>query len=76
MTGWGSTYEDGPVAGKLQTVDVDTMSNADCKEFDYKHGQILESMICAADDGKDACKGDSGGKFLKIKTNIIVNIFV
>ena len=43
-------------------VNVTTMSNAKCNE--YYEGEILDSMICAADIGKDACQGDSGGNTL------------
>merc|ERR1712033_154550 len=60
VPGWGTTYEDGPVAQLLQKVDVDTMTNAACNAA-YGEGEIQDNMICAARQGKDACQGDSGG---------------
>ena len=42
-------------------VNVTTMTNTACNG-DYGAGAITGSMICAADSGKDACQGDSGGE--------------
>jgi len=67
VTGWGTTYEDGPVAQFLQKVDVDTMTNEACNN-DYGEGEIQDNMICAARNGKDACQGDSGGPLITKET--------
>ena len=48
-------------------VNVITMTNTKCNT-DYL-GDILDSMICARDHGKDACQGDSGGKISNIFYN-------
>ena len=60
VSGWGTLQSGGFQADKLMEVNVTTMTNIECN-VDYT-GDILPSMICAADDGKDACQGDSGGK--------------
>jgi len=67
VTGWGTTYESGPVASKLQKVDVDTMTNEACNAK-YGEGEIEDNMICAAREGKDACQGDSGGPMVTKET--------
>ena len=71
VTGWGTTYESGPVAQILQKVDVVTMTNVACNDK-YGEGEIQDNMICAARNGKDACQGDSGGEdkeILKMNCN-------
>jgi len=70
VTGWGTTYEDGPVEQILQKVDVETMTNEVCYDK-YKIGtkwKIQDNMICAARNGKDACQGDSGGPLITKET--------
>eukprot|EP00090_Calanus_glacialis_P033644 TRINITY_DN55945_c0_g1_i1.p1 TRINITY_DN55945_c0_g1~~TRINITY_DN55945_c0_g1_i1.p1 ORF type:complete len:120 (+),score=32.97 TRINITY_DN55945_c0_g1_i1:2-361(+) len=59
-TGWGVTQEGGQKAQYLREVRVKTMKNAECGRS-YGPGSITTSMLCAAEDGKDACQGDSGG---------------
>ena len=59
--GWGTMdVETGEMPEKLQHVDVQTMSNENCGYYDWD--MLSENMICAGEDGKDACYGDSGGK--------------
>ena len=60
VSGWGTLQSGGFQADKLREVNVTTMTNAECN-VKYS-GEVLDSMICAADKGKDACQGDSGGK--------------
>ena len=60
VTGWGTLSFGGRQPNKLMEVNVTTMTNTECNQ-DY-NGDVLDSMICARDDGKDACQGDSGGK--------------
>ena len=59
VSGWGTLQSGGALANQLMEVNVTTMTNVECN-VNYT-GQILDSMICASDDGKDACQGDSGG---------------
>ena len=37
-----------------------TMTNEQCRER-YGESKISSAMMCAAHDGGDACRGDSGG---------------
>jgi len=66
VTGWGVTepniYEQ---SDKLMTVNVTTMTNEKCQEM-FDKDDILTSMICAADVGKDSCQGDSGGPLITL----------
>ena len=67
VTGWGTLNPDtGEVPDVLYEVDVETYSNYDCQsESDYDAEMITETMICAGEDGKDSCWGDSGGNFFR-----------
>ncbi|XP_023163300.2 trypsin-like [Drosophila hydei] len=64
VTGWGTTcffWCSSTIT--LQQVKVDLVSLADCGSSTYSYGQdkILETMVCAYTETKDACQGDSGG---------------
>ena len=65
VTGWGTLNPDtGEVPDVLYEVSVQTLSNYDCQEeSQYDAEMITETMICAGEDGKDSCWGDSGGKY-------------
>jgi secreted trypsin-like serine protease len=58
-TGWGTTASGGTISNVLQKVDVSIVSNSDCASV---YGGITDQMICAGNEGKDSCQGDSGGK--------------
>eukprot|EP00965_Chrysotila_dentata_P101044 3337448-Pleurochrysis_carterae.AAC.1 len=45
---------------RLRQVQVRVHSQGDCRRL-MPENTIDNSMICAADAGKDACQGDSGG---------------
>ena len=63
VTGWGTISSGGPVSNKLLEVDVNVISNTECKnDYYYDPDEITEQMLCANVDGggKDACQGDSG----------------
>ena len=64
VTGWGTLNPDtGEVPDVLYEVGVKTYSNYDCQtESQYDTEMITETMICAGEDGKDSCWGDSGGR--------------
>ena len=64
VSGWGTLAAGGSQPDELMEVEVQTMTNAACSS-DYGPGQISDRMICAADGGKDACQGDSGGNYQK-----------
>ena len=47
----------------LQHVFLKTMSNEQCqKNTSYSADEITDTMLCAGEEGLDACQGDSGGK--------------
>ena len=48
------------------------MDQCECSEL-YPD-LINESMICAADEGKDACQGDSGGPLFDEENNVLIGI--
>ena len=74
MTGWGTlNATTGSRPTVLQHVFLKTMSNEDCLvESGYNEHEITDSMLCAGEEGLDACQGDSGGVqiFLVIKLKI------
>ncbi|KAL7531909.1 hypothetical protein ACHAWF_003958 [Thalassiosira exigua] len=60
--GWGLTTEGGSGSPILLEVDLDVISNDQCKAADADYAAwILEDMICTQTQAKDACQGDSGG---------------
>lgn len=62
VSGWGTTSEGGTSPDILQYVEIETISDAKCRNA-YGANEIDDSMICAeaSEGGKDACQGDSGG---------------
>ena len=62
VTGWGTTSSGGSTSNKLREVDVQVLTNTQCKDSSYPSSWITTQMLCARVDGggKDACQGDSG----------------
>lgn len=62
-TGWGSVgYPTTSYIAPLQQVYLDLVSQADCTSA---YGSSIDgTMICAGQDGRDACSGDSGGPLI------------
>ncbi|XP_063221882.1 trypsin alpha-3-like [Bacillus rossius redtenbacheri] len=60
-SGWGATSEGGSASAHLLQVQVNVLSQADCKRA-YPL-RITDQMFCAgvSGGGKDTCQGDSGG---------------
>lgn len=71
VSGWGANREGGfTLPEDLRWVDVRGVSRADCNTAYYKDGaKILDTMFCAAEDGKDSCQGDSGGPVMAADTS-------
>merc|ERR1712002_696027 len=65
VTGWGTTSLGGLTSEALLEVDVNVMTNDECRsKYSYEPlAVITDQMLCAMVDGggKDACQGDSGG---------------
>ena len=48
---------------RLMEVQVRVMSQLSCKyNTSYQPHMITDNMVCAREQGKDACWGDSGGE--------------
>ncbi|XP_047518093.1 trypsin-2-like [Pieris napi] len=61
VSGWGATAEKGDTSDTLMAVQVQIVSNEDCRK---SYGNTITSrMFCAGvpEGGKDSCQGDSGG---------------
>eukprot|EP00795_Rhopilema_esculentum_P010617 gene10617-19356_t len=60
VTGWGLVNSNKDREEKLQFADLYVNSNETCKDEHF----VKEKMFCVGNkDGKDACRGDSGGPF-------------
>ena len=67
VTGWGATEFGGPGSNTLQEVEVNVLSNDECKnDYSYEPDELTEQMLCAniVGGGHDSCQGDSGTDFL------------
>jgi len=67
LAGWGRQWDDGPLSGQLEMVELPVISNTMCMDWYNMSGSrqyIPEhTFLCAGWEGgkKDACSGDSGG---------------
>lgn len=61
--GWGIT-DGGTPSRILREVQLDVRSNDECQQDFWMRATITPDMICASRDGKDACRGDSGGPLI------------
>jgi trypsin len=69
VTGHGATRFDSVSLTTQQLyAQVKVFSRQDCKSR-YGKDRISETMICAANPGKDACQGDSGGPLVSMGTS-------
>ncbi|XP_050075369.1 chymotrypsin-2 [Anopheles maculipalpis] len=62
LTGWGRTSVNGPVPTLLQSLNVVTLSNEDCKKKMGNPANVDVGHVCTLTKaGEGACNGDSGG---------------
>ena len=75
VLGFGDTNNyDNLFPPRLQEAEVKYMSNAVCRSMD-NHGPIIEDeMICARDEGKGTCSGDSGGPLFDSELGIVIGV--
>ena len=60
VSGWGMMAEDGLFPDLLMAANVTLRTDVECREA-YGEEAVMDSMLCAGDEGVDACEGDSGG---------------
>ncbi|XP_055850332.1 trypsin beta-like [Episyrphus balteatus] len=71
-SGWGKLNETSEsLPTLLNAVTMKFVPTADCASgaYNYKAGEITDSMICAIGPGQDSCQGDSGGPLVTEGTN-------
>ncbi|XP_042314111.1 coagulation factor X-like [Sceloporus undulatus] len=63
VSGWGATHTKGRLTRFLMKVKLPVVSMETCRQSTEK--VITDNMFCAgyAEEGRDACEGDSGGPF-------------
>merc|ERR1712071_154297 len=64
VMGWGSIDECDTKTDVLLEVEVDIIPNDICNTAYEDSDGVTENMICAAREGKDSCRGDSGGPLI------------
>jgi secreted trypsin-like serine protease len=65
ISGWGSTFDDGPTVDSLRSATVPMVADSSCSSA-IVYGDEFDpaTMVCAGyleDGGVDTCSGDSGG---------------
>ena len=72
VIGWGvEDFSSDTASDVLQEVDVDVYTSEQCNShFSNVTGRITSNMFCGYREGKDACRGDSGGPFVLNKDGL------
>ena len=70
-SGWGRLSFGGSTSNVLREVNMEVISNSQCKKA-YGASRITENMLCAnaagGQGGKGTCQGDSGGPLVSSGT--------
>lgn len=62
VIGWGHTIEGGNASDILRKVDIKFVDHPVCESnYRERNVTVTANMLCAGEDGKDSCQGDSGG---------------
>lgn len=64
VVGWGSTRQGGSLSDVLMSVDVPFVEYDDCDDSYYWPQDMSDYFICAGEEGKDGCQGDTGGPLI------------
>ncbi|XP_049942723.1 trypsin alpha-like [Schistocerca serialis cubense] len=70
VTGWGTTYTDGPAASTLQKVDISIVDRSTCRSIFANINTVTDRMVCAGEAGRSVCNGDSGGPLVSGNTQV------
>ncbi|XP_049942724.1 trypsin delta-like [Schistocerca serialis cubense] len=70
VTGWGTTYTDGPAASTLQKVDIGIVDRNTCRSIFANVNTVTDRMVCAGEAGRSVCNGDSGGPLVSGSTQV------
>ncbi|XP_073692118.1 tryptase-like [Garra rufa] len=70
VTGWGLLQPEGPPSNILQEVMIPIVSNSECAKVYEGVTSITSNMICAGQEGKSICPGDSGGPMVSRKGSL------
>ncbi|XP_072016599.1 neurexin-1-like [Amphiura filiformis] len=64
VTGWGEIVDQGDYSRDLKRVRLSIIAQEDCGNAHARNNHVITStMFCAKANGRDACRGDSGGPF-------------
>ncbi|KAI1969966.1 hypothetical protein LOZ51_001285 [Ophidiomyces ophidiicola] len=75
--GWGRTSVNSPseLVVNLRRVTVPIVKRSVCNEnYQKRNASVVEQMICAGEEGKDACAGDSGSSLYDEITKELIGI--
>jgi secreted trypsin-like serine protease len=63
--GWGALVDGGETSAVLRQVDVPVRDQSQCRNSYAPTGKsVTDMMVCAGEQSKDSCSGDSGGPLL------------
>ncbi|XP_047098545.1 trypsin delta-like [Schistocerca piceifrons] len=70
VTGWGSTYTNGPAPSNLQKLDISIVARSTCQSIFANVNTVTARMVCAGSAGQSVCSGDSGGPLVSGSTQV------